>query len=90
MQNNWDIKNIGCKGELFKPSYQTCGRKLYVFGWRLEAQCLQQSDNLAIATHDGGVNQCNKVVASLKNIQQINIEKVKSFLPQVKGAESLF
>ena len=45
----------------------------------VEVQCLQQSDNLAIATHDGGVKQCSKVVASLKKIPQINIQKVRVF-----------
>ena len=42
----------------------------------VEVQRLQQSDNLATATHDGGVKQCSKVVASLKKIPQINIQKV--------------
>lgn len=63
------------------PPYQTCERKVYVL---VEVQRLQQSDNLEIAMHDRGVKQCSKVVASLKKIPQINVQKVRVFCYESK------
>lgn len=74
-QETWDV-NIW-------PSCQTCGRYIYVFGW---SSTSATKCNLTISTHDGDVNQCNKEVLPLKNIQQINIQKVGvfSYKPKVQ------